>query len=61
MESLHNKFLDFEKLEEEIKNVQPPEFIDGIIVDENHQLSDDAKFGYELSKNTAKWYQYFGI
>jgi len=61
MESLHNKFLEFEKLEEAIQNVTPPELVNGIIVDENHQLSDDAKFGYELSKNKIKWYEYFGI
>ena len=30
-----------------------------IEVDPNFQLSEDAKWGHELAKNPAKWYQYF--
>jgi hypothetical protein len=33
--------------------------VDEIILDENHQLSEDAKFGHELAKNPAEWYRYF--
>ena len=33
--------------------------VDEIIVDENFQLSEDAKFGHELAKNSAEWYRYF--
>jgi len=61
MESLLNKFLEFEQLEEEIKNIPPPEFVEGIVIDENHQLSEDAKFGNELAKDKIAWYKYFGI
>ena len=32
-----------------------------IYVDPNHQLSEDAKWGHELSKNDAAWKKYFGI
>lgn len=32
-----------------------------IWVDPNFQLSEDAKFGHELSKNDAAWKRYFGI
>ena len=32
-----------------------------IYVDSNHQLSEDAKWGHELSKNDAAWKKYFGI
>ena len=48
-----------DKIKEEIKNAVTPDFIEGIVVDENHQLSEDAKFGHELAKYTIKWYQYF--
>ncbi len=48
-----------DKIKEEIKNAVTPDFIEGIVVDENHQLSEDAKFGKELAKNPIKWYQYF--
>jgi hypothetical protein len=48
-----------DKIKEEIKNAVTPDFIEGIVVDENHQLSEDAKFGHELAKNPIKWYQYF--
>ena len=30
-----------------------------IWVDPNHQLSEDAKWGHELSKNDAAWKRYF--
>lgn len=33
--------------------------VDEIILDENFQLSEDAKFGHELAKNPAEWYRYF--
>lgn len=32
-----------------------------IYVDPNHELSEDAKWGHELSKNDAAWKKYFGI
>lgn len=32
-----------------------------IYVDPNHQLSEDAKWGHELSKNDVAWKKYFGI
>jgi hypothetical protein len=48
-----------DNIKEEIKNAATPDFIEGIVVDENHQLSEDAKFGHELAKNPIKWYQYF--
>jgi hypothetical protein len=56
-----NTETELDKLQNQIKQVAPPEFIEGIIIDENHQLSDDAKFGLELAKDKNKWYEYFGI
>ena len=32
-----------------------------IYVDPNHQLSEDCKFGHELSKDPIKWKKYFEI
>lgn len=49
-----------ELLEDEIKSAEIPH-IEGIIVDENHKLSEDAKWGYELAKDKAAWYKYFGL
>lgn len=60
MESLPNKFFDLKEIETEIKKVEIPH-IDGIVVDENHKIPEDAKFGYELSKDSAAWYRYFGL
>ena len=34
---------------------------DEIIVDPNFKLSEDAKFGHELAKNTTEWYRYFKL
>jgi len=65
MESLHNKIERENFLAEiiteitESKKVNAPQFVEGIVVDENHQLSEDAKFGHELAKNPIKWYEYF--
>jgi hypothetical protein len=43
-----------------IKKIKQP--IDsGIYVDPNFELSDDAKFGLELAKDTNKWNKYFEI
>jgi len=52
---------ELDKLQLEIKSAPVPEFIEGIIVDENHQLSEDAKFGNKLAQDTTKWNKYFGI
>ena len=30
-----------------------------IYIDPNHQLSDDCKFGHELSKDSIAWKRYF--
>ena len=56
MESTLNKFI---KTEEETKFTNTPNYIKGIEVDENLELSEDAKFGHELAKNPIKWYEYF--
>jgi hypothetical protein len=60
MESLPNKFFDLKEIETEIKNTEIPH-IDGIIVDENHKISEDARMGCQLSKDSAAWYRYFGL
>jgi hypothetical protein len=52
---------ELDRLQSEIKSAPVPEFIEGIILDENHKLSDDAKFGAELAKDKNKWNNYFGI
>ena len=41
------------------KSKPKKEVDNGIYVDPNFQLSEDAKFGHELAKNPIKWYQYF--
>ena len=33
--------------------------VDEIILDPNFELSEDAKFGHNLAKNSAEWYRYF--
>ena len=60
MEYLPSKFFDVEDIAKEIKEVEIPH-IDGITVDENHKLSEDAKFGNKLAKDSAAWYRYFGL
>jgi hypothetical protein len=60
MEYLPSKFFDVEDIAKEIKEVEIPH-IDGIIVDENHKLSEDAKFGIQLAKNPAEWNRFFGV
>jgi hypothetical protein len=32
-----------------------------IYVDPNFELSEDAKMGNKLAKDTASWYKYFGL
>ena len=51
---------ELELLESQIKSAEIPH-IEGIIVDENHKISEDAKWGHELAKDKAAWYKYFGI
>jgi hypothetical protein len=60
MDYLPSKFFDVEDISDKIKKVEIPH-IEGIIVDENHKISEDTKFGYELSKDSAAWYRYFGL
>jgi hypothetical protein len=60
MEYLPSKFFDVEDITNEIKKVEIPH-IEGIIVDENHKISEDAKFGVNLAKDSATWYRYFGM
>lgn len=62
MEFLSNKFTEFfgeEKKEQ--TQTHSPQFVEGIVIDENLQLSEDAKFGNQLAKNTSEWNRYFGI
>jgi hypothetical protein len=62
MESLNKKLEDFFGNEiQEVKQTASPQFVEGIVIDENHQLSEDAKFGNELAKNPSEWNRYFGI
>ena len=42
-------------------NSKTKKLVDEIIVDPNFKLSEDAKFGHELSKNKAEWYRYFNL
>jgi hypothetical protein len=51
---------ELELLEAQIKLAEIPH-IEGIIVDDNHKISEDAKWGHELSKDKIKWYKYFGM
>ena len=60
MEYLPSKFFDVEDIKDEIAKTEIPH-IDGIIVDENHQLSENAKWGCELAKHPAEWNRFFGI
>jgi hypothetical protein len=60
MEFMPNKFFDLEEIKDEIAKTEIPH-IEGIIVDENHQLSENAKFGIELAKNPSEWNRFFGI
>jgi len=60
MEYLPSKFFDVEDIKAEIQKTEIPH-IEGIIVDENHKISEDTKFGYELAKDSAAWYRYFGL
>lgn len=57
---LRNRFFDLDEIKDEIAKTEIPH-IEGIIVDENHQLSEDAKFGSKLAKDSAAWYKYFGV
>lgn len=43
----------------ESKSATKKQIESGIYVDPNHQLSEDAKFGYELAKNPIAWNNYF--
>ena len=63
MESLHNKYnkLFSDNKTEKIEKVIKPKKEIEIIVDDNHQLSEDAKFGHELSKDDRAWKRYFGV
>lgn len=60
MEYLPSKFFDVEDITNEIKKVEIPH-VDGIIVDENHTISEDTKFGCQLAKDSEAWYRYFGL
>jgi len=60
MEYLPSKFFDVEDIKSEIKKVKI-QHVEGIIVDENHKISEDARFGSELAKDSAAWYRYFGL
>ena len=54
MEFMQNKPED-KKVENKKEKHSEPE----IYVDPNHQLSKDAKWGHELSKNDILWNKYF--
>jgi hypothetical protein len=51
---------ELELLEAQIKSAEIPH-VEGIIVDENHKISEDAKWGHTLSKDKIAWYKYFGL
>jgi hypothetical protein len=51
---------ELELLEAQIKLAEIPH-IEGIIVDDNHKISEDAKWGHNLSKDKSAWYKYFGL
>lgn len=40
-------------------NVKTKKVVDEIIVDPNFKLSEDAKFGHELAKNSSEWNRFF--
>ena len=57
-----NEETELDKLQTQIKKTNiPTEHISGIIIDENHQLSEDAKMGNKLAQNSKLWNEYFGI
>jgi hypothetical protein len=43
------------------KSKSKKEIDSGIYVDPNFQLSEDAKMGSKLAKDTAAWNKYFGL
>lgn len=42
-------------------NTNQTKVVDTIIIDRTSNLSEDAKFGHKLAKNTAEWYRYFNL
>jgi hypothetical protein len=60
MEHLPSKFFDIEDISDKIKQVEIPH-VEGIIVDENHKISENARMGCQLAKDSAAWYKYFGL
>jgi hypothetical protein len=63
---MHNKWQREDLLAEvmteitESKN-KPKKEDNGIYVDPNFQLSEDAKFGNKLAQDTNKWNKYFNL
>jgi hypothetical protein len=45
----------------ESKSKSKKQIDDGIYVDPNFQLSEDAVMGNKLAKDTAAWNKYFGL
>jgi hypothetical protein len=60
MEYLQSKFFDIEQVETQKQKVKIPH-VEGIIVDKNHKISEDIKFGCQLAKDSEAWYRYFGL
>ena len=64
---MHNKWQREDLLAEvmteitESKNKPKKEIDNGIYVDPNFQLSDDAKFGNRLAQDTNRWNNYFNL
>ena len=57
-----NTETELDKLQTQIKQTQiPAEHIEGIIIDENHQLTEDARMGNKLAQSRKEWYEYFGM
>jgi hypothetical protein len=67
MEYMHNKWQREDLLAEvmteitESKGKPKKEIDNGIYVDPNFQLSDDAKFGNKLAQDTNRWNNYFNL
>lgn len=57
---LRNRFFDLDEIKEEIAKTEIPH-IEGIIVDENHQLSENARMGCQLAKDSVAWNKFFGV
>jgi hypothetical protein len=64
---MHNKWQREDLLAEvmteitESKGKPKKEIDNGIYVDPNFQLSDDAKFGNKLAQDTNRWNNYFNL